>query len=109
MQWFPAGSYLVEQGEQATTMYFLLSGEVEIRREGADGQVRVVDRSGPGEFIGEQGIATGRPRNAHVVALDDVTSLTFLPTGTPALDGREAPAAPRTPARCPPATRSTPW
>ncbi|WP_197029032.1 PIG-L family deacetylase [Blastococcus sp. URHD0036] len=78
VEWFPAGSYLVEQGEEATSMYFLLSGEVEIRREGEDGQVRVVDRSGPGEFIGEAGIATGRPRNAHVVALDDVTSLTFL-------------------------------
>jgi LmbE family N-acetylglucosaminyl deacetylase len=78
VEWFPSGSYLVEQGEVATTMYLLLSGQVEIRREGEDGRVRVVDRSGPGEFIGEQGIATGRPRNAHVVALDDVTSLTFL-------------------------------
>ena len=53
VQWFPAGSYLIEQGEEATTMYFLLSGQVEIRREGEDGRVRVVDRSGPGEFIGE--------------------------------------------------------
>jgi len=54
----------------------------EILREGDDGRVRVVDRSGPGEFIGEVGIATGRPRNAHVVAVDDVTSLTFA-TGEP--------------------------
>jgi LmbE family N-acetylglucosaminyl deacetylase len=77
VDWFPAGSYLIEQGDAATMMHFLLSGQVEIRREGDDGRVRVVDRSGPGEFIGEQGIATGRPRNAHVVALDDVTSLTF--------------------------------
>jgi hypothetical protein len=58
-------------------MYFLMSGHVEIRREGEDGRVRVIDRSGPGEFIGEVGIATGRPRNAHVVAVDDVTCLTF--------------------------------
>ena len=78
VEWFPSGTYLIEQGEAATMMYFLLSGQVEIRREGEDGRVRVVDRSGPGEFIGEEGIATGRPRNAHVVALDDVTCLTFL-------------------------------
>jgi LmbE family N-acetylglucosaminyl deacetylase len=87
VEWFPAGSYLIEQGEAATTMHFLLSGQVEIRREGEDGRVRVVDRSGPGEFIGEEGIATGRPRNAHVVAVDDVTSLTFLASEPVPIDG----------------------
>ncbi|SNS09603.1 N-acetylglucosaminyl deacetylase, LmbE family [Geodermatophilus saharensis] len=88
VEWFPAGSYLIEQGEEATVMYFLLSGQVEIRREDADGRVRVVDRSGPGEFIGEEGIATGRPRNAHVVALDDVTSLAFLASDPAAVYGQ---------------------
>lgn len=73
--------------ETATMMYFLLSGQVEIRREAEDGRVRVVDRSGPGEFIGEEGIATSQPRNAHVVAVDDVTSLTFLAAPVP-FDGR---------------------
>ncbi|WP_170121270.1 PIG-L family deacetylase [Geodermatophilus tzadiensis] len=89
VEWFPSGTYLIEQGEAATAMYFLLSGSVEIRREGEDGRVRVVDRSGPGEFVGEQGIATGRPRNAHVVAVDDVTSLTFLATDPAVLGGGE--------------------
>ncbi len=88
VEWFPSGSYLIEQGEVATMMYFLLSGHVEIRREGEDGRVRVVDRSGPGEFIGEEGIATGQPRNAHVVALDDVTSLSFVATEAVPIDGR---------------------
>jgi LmbE family N-acetylglucosaminyl deacetylase len=87
VEWFPSGSYLIEQGDAATMMYFLLSGHVEIRREGEDGRVRVVDRSGPGEFIGEEGIATGQPRNAHVVALDDVTSLTFLAPKPVPIDG----------------------
>lgn len=77
VEWFPSGSYLIEQGEAATTMYFVLSGHVEVRREDQDGRVRVVDRAAPGEFVGEDGIATGQPRNAHVVAVDDVTSLTF--------------------------------
>jgi LmbE family N-acetylglucosaminyl deacetylase len=94
VEWFPAGSYLIEQGEEATTMYFLLSGEVEIRREGADGRVSVVDRSGPGEFLGEEGIATGRPRNAHVVAVDDVTSLTFMAAGPPSVDRQRDDATP---------------
>jgi LmbE family N-acetylglucosaminyl deacetylase len=88
VEWFPAGSYLIEQGEAATVMHFLLSGRVEIRREGADGRTQVIDQSGPGEFIGEVGIATGRPRNAHVVAVDDVTSLTFVASESVPLDGR---------------------
>jgi LmbE family N-acetylglucosaminyl deacetylase len=37
VEWFPTGSYLIEQGEAASTMFFLLSGNVEIRREGEDG------------------------------------------------------------------------
>ena len=88
VEWFPAGSYLIEQGEAATTMYFLLSGHVEIRREGDDGRVGVVDHSGPGEFVGEVGIATGQPRNAHVVAVDDVTSLTFATSEPDPFEGR---------------------
>jgi LmbE family N-acetylglucosaminyl deacetylase len=92
LEWFPSGSYLLEQGEAATTMHFLLSGHVEIRREGDDGRVRVVARAGPGEFIGEQGIATRQPRNAHVVAVDDVTSLTFSASEPLRTDGLGAPA-----------------
>ena len=108
VEWFPAGSYLIEQGEAATMMHFLLSGNVEIRREGEDGRVRVVDRSGPGEFIGEVGIATGRPRNAHVVAVDDVTSLTFLAAEpTPSTDVRSRPSF-SGPDRFHQAIRSTP-
>jgi LmbE family N-acetylglucosaminyl deacetylase len=87
VEWFPSGFYLIEQGEVATTMYFLLSGYVEIRRESEDRRVRVVDRSGPGEFIGEEGIATGQPRNAHVVAVDDVTTLTFSASEPGPVDG----------------------
>ncbi len=94
VEWFPAGTYLMEQGEESTTMHLLLSGSVEIRREGGDGRVRVVDRSGPGEFVGEAGIATGRPRNAHVVAVDDVTSLVFLAAGPPSVDRRREQALP---------------
>ncbi|HET7432519.1 MAG TPA: PIG-L family deacetylase [Nocardioides sp.] len=96
VEWYPTGSYLIEQGEAATTMHFLLSGQVEIRREGDDGRVQVVDRAGPGEFVGEEGIATGRPRNAHVVAVDDVTSLTFQGSGPVPFDGRGKDVALRT-------------
>jgi LmbE family N-acetylglucosaminyl deacetylase len=77
VEWFPSGTYLIEQGEAATTMYLILSGQVEIRREDAAGDVSPVNVLRAGQFVGEEGIATGRARNAHVVAIDDVTTLTF--------------------------------
>ncbi len=86
VEWFPSGTYLIEQGEAATTMYLILSGRVEIRREDAGGDVRPVNVMGAGQFVGEEGIATGRARNAHVVATDDVTTLTFSTSAPLTLD-----------------------
>ena len=50
--------------------------------------------SGAGQFIGEEGIATGRPRNAHVVAADDVTSLTFSTSASIVVEGPEVQVQP---------------
>ena len=86
VEWFPSGTYLIEQGEAATTMYLILSGRVEIRREHEDGGVRLVNVLRAGQFVGEEGIAKGLPRNAHVVAADDVTTLTFSTSGPQAAD-----------------------
>ena len=86
VEWFPSGTYLIEQGEAATTMYLILSGHVEIRREDRDGDVELVNVSRAGQFVGEEGIATGLPRNAHVVAADDVTTLTFSTPAPIAVD-----------------------
>jgi LmbE family N-acetylglucosaminyl deacetylase len=96
VEWFPSGTYLVEQGEVATTMYLILSGHVEIRREDEDGHLRVVDESRAGQFIGEEGIASGSPRNAYVVAVDDVTTLTFSASAPIAVQGPDADARRRT-------------
>lgn len=95
VEWFPSGTYLIEQGEAATTMYLILSGRVEIRQEGEDHVVSVLNVLGAGQFIGEQGIATGRPRNAHVVAADDVTTLTFSASAPIAVDDSQTQAQTR--------------
>jgi LmbE family N-acetylglucosaminyl deacetylase len=86
VEWFPSGTYLIEQGAVATTMYLILSGHVEIRREDETGDVRLVNVLRVGQFVGEEGIATGSPRNAHVVAADDVTTLTFSTSAPIAVD-----------------------
>lgn len=77
--WFPTGSYIIEQGEPADALYLLLGGEAEVIKEEPDGTLKHLARVGPGEFVGERGLARGEPRSAHVVAVDNVTCLVFSP------------------------------
>src|SRR5262245_45299762 len=92
VQWYPAGFYIIEQGEPATRLYLILSGVAEVIREDDDGVLNAVDALEPRTFFGEEGLAHGQPRNAHVVALGSVTCLVFA-TGEPtAFAGRGASA-----------------
>lgn len=88
VQWFPAGSYVIEQGEPANELYCVLSGSVDIVVEDVYGALRTKDRAGPGSFVGQDGLATGRPRNAHVIARDDVTCFVLSPRGRDLSAGR---------------------
>ena len=88
VQWFPAGSFVIEQGEPANELFCLLTGTVDIVVEDGDGTLRTKDSAGPGSFVGQDGLATGRPRNAHVVARDDVTCFVLAPRGRDLSAGR---------------------
>jgi LmbE family N-acetylglucosaminyl deacetylase len=88
--WFPAGTFVIEQGEAATTLYLILSGEAEAVREYADGSIEILSRLEPGQFFGEMGIAAGKPRNAHVIAHTDLTCLEFSPSEPAPYLGRGA-------------------
>jgi voltage-gated potassium channel len=59
---FPAGAVILRRGDPGDCMYFIASGEVEIRL----GTAPV--RLGPGAFFGEVALLTGDPRNATAVA-----------------------------------------
>jgi LmbE family N-acetylglucosaminyl deacetylase len=93
VQWYPDGFYIVEQGEPANRLYLILSGVAEVIREDADGVLHSVAQLGPGAFFGEEGLAHGQPRNAHVVALGSVTCLVFAPGQPTAFAGRGAAAS----------------
>lgn len=61
-----AGSYLFHQGEPANEMYVVLSGRVEVRRDG-----QVIEVLEPGAILGEMAIVDERPRSADAVAVVD--------------------------------------
>jgi LmbE family N-acetylglucosaminyl deacetylase len=87
-RWFPAGTFMIEQGEAATTLFLILSGDAEAVREYEDGTTEVLGPLGPGQFFGEMGIAARQPRNAHVIARTAVTCLQFAPAAPTRFLGR---------------------
>jgi LmbE family N-acetylglucosaminyl deacetylase len=93
VDWFPAGSFIIEQGEPATELFCILSGSATVVVESDDGAMFDRDTIGAGCFIGEDGLASGRPRNAHVIARDDVTCLVLAPERPSWFAGRGASGA----------------
>lgn len=66
---YPAGAVIVRRGERGDCMYFVVSGEVEVRLR-PESLYR-----GPGYFFGELALLTGDPRNATIVAMQHCTLL----------------------------------
>jgi LmbE family N-acetylglucosaminyl deacetylase len=77
--WYPAGCYVVEQGEAASELFLILSGHADAWQELPDGSRKELRRMGPGEFFGELGVADNQPRSAHVVAVEGLTCLVLSP------------------------------
>ncbi len=86
--WFPPGVYIVEQDEPATSLYFILSGQVDVIQDQPSGARQVLDRLSSGEFFGELALARHSLRTAHVVAVDSVTCLVFSPGMSTPYGGR---------------------
>src|SRR5713226_3882479 len=86
--WYPAGISIVEQGEQADSLYLLLSGTAQVIRDGGDGTQQVLAHLKPGAFFGEEGLAYRQARNAHVIAEQNVTCLVLSPEAPTAFLGR---------------------
>ena len=88
VRWFPAGTYIIEQGEVGKSLFLIISGHVEVAEEPRLGEVRPLRRLGQGEFFGELALVSERPRSAHVIALDTVTCLVLSPAPPPPFEAR---------------------
>jgi len=64
---FVTGDVVIRQGESGEEFYLISDGTVDVMREGHE-----VAQLGSGDFFGEAALITGEPRNATVVANDNV-------------------------------------
>ena len=92
VNWYPAGFFIIEQGEIAKHLYLILSGRAQAIVEDDDGTLRVVNELGPGKFFGERALALQHRRLAHVVAAENTTCLVFSSESPLAFLGRGAEA-----------------
>jgi LmbE family N-acetylglucosaminyl deacetylase len=92
VNWYPAGFYIIEQGEVAKDLYLILAGRAQAVFEEADGTLRVLAERVPGQFVGERGVALNQPRANHVIAVENTTCLVFSTEGPLAWQGRGADA-----------------
>jgi CRP-like cAMP-binding protein len=67
---FDAGQLIITQGTPGQAFYLILSGRVEILRDG-----RSFGAYGPGDFFGEMSLLDNAPRSATIRALDPTRCL----------------------------------
>jgi CRP-like cAMP-binding protein len=68
---YEAGETIIQEGDRDTWLYFLLSGEVRITKEGEE--ISTIGRRG--DIFGEMRIIDDRSRSATVTAIDKVVAL----------------------------------
>ncbi|MBI5507588.1 MAG: cyclic nucleotide-binding domain-containing protein [Deltaproteobacteria bacterium] len=76
---FAADETIIVQGEPATGLYVIASGEVDVRIMDANGESVTVAKLGPGEVFGEISLLRRQPTTAFVIAKNTVGAL-VLPT-----------------------------
>ncbi|KRT77351.1 MAG: hypothetical protein XU14_C0014G0003 [Armatimonadetes bacterium CSP1-3] len=67
---YPAGRYIVRQGQVGTGCYLIIRGRVRVERSG-----EALSRLGPGDFFGELSVLDQLPRIAHVVTEEPTVCL----------------------------------
>lgn len=70
---YAPGEYLMRQGDQGDSMFFLTAGEIAIVLSSPGRVTEQVATLHPGEFVGEACLLTGEPRSASAMAITAIT------------------------------------
>jgi len=73
LQTVPGGNIVYREGDQANTMFFLVSGRLRVSRRDQHGALMLYNEIRPGESVGEAGLILQQPRAADITALRDST------------------------------------
>ena len=74
-RWVDAGTVLAREGERGNEMFILLSGRIEVLKEQAGREPRLLHVAEPGESLGELTLLAGIPRSASLRAATDAVVL----------------------------------
>jgi CRP-like cAMP-binding protein len=85
---FPAGTFIISEGDFGDSMYAVVSGEVSVTLHDARGGEHGVASVMPGEIVGEMSILTGMRRQATVMARTDVAALEITKPALEEMFGR---------------------
>lgn len=72
---YSATEYLTRQGDSGDCLFLIRKGAVGIVVNDEHGVAHQIDRSGPGDVLGEMALLTEEPRSASLIAQDDVTAM----------------------------------
>lgn len=72
---YAEGDIIVTEGEQGSSLFLIVSGEVKVFTIGARGEHVPLAELGPGDFFGEVSLLTGKPRTATITAKSPVTAI----------------------------------
>ena len=72
---FDDGELVLSEGEQGTSMYVIVSGNVNVYTVDPTGRTVLLARLGAGDFFGEVSVLSGKPRTATITAAEPTTLL----------------------------------
>lgn len=68
LEHFNEGDIVITEGEQGSSLYVIVAGEVKVFTKGPRGESVHLAKLGAGDFFGEVSVLTGKPRTATITA-----------------------------------------